>query len=88
MDHQINYIVQQLRPSFNKLNSTADFDEKMSSLAYEMFDIAQAYALEIVNGEWMGKGLHEKSAWAWLGGITINVDGAGSDMFLPLTFGI
>ena len=65
----------------------------MSQLSYDTFNIAHKYFENIADGQWMkvDKSAHEytDSSWAWIGGITINMDGHhSSDMFLPLTFGI
>ena len=40
--------------------------------------------LEIITDDWMT----EKSQLAVLGGIIINCEGVGTDMFLPLSFKI
>jgi len=75
-----------------KLKATEDFDERMSTLSYNTFDISHDYGNTVTSGAWMRHNktahLYTKSAWSWIGGITINVDGPASDMFLPLTFGI
>ena len=42
-----------------------------------------------MNGKWMKYGpQYATSSWAWIGGITLNMDGKNTDdMFVPLTFG-
>jgi len=49
-----------------------------------MKDIIEAYLAEIVDLKWQGS----NSKLALIGGIMINCEGDGTDMFLPLSFDI
>ena len=54
----------------------------MAGLAYEMYSIMKDYIEKIINNDWMGP----NSKLAIIGGIMLNCDGDGTDMFVPLSF--
>lgn len=53
-------------------------------IVYKMYDVIKSYLDDIINFNWMGP----DSKLALIGGIMINCDGEGTDMFLPLHFEI
>jgi hypothetical protein len=55
-----------------------------AGIVYKMYELIKEYLEDIFNYNWMG----EDSKLALLGGIMINCDGEGTDMFLPLHFEI
>ena len=56
----------------------------MVALAYKMYELQLKYLEDILHMNWCG----ENSKLAILGGIMINCDGDGTDMFVPLKFEI
>jgi len=91
-DHQISYIIEQLRPQMGSIQLGDDFNEVMANLAYETYHVVKAYMDDIVDTKWMSysdkaDAIYIDSKVACLGGIMINMDGASSDLFIPLNFG-
>ena len=62
--------------------SKEDEQEEMVDLAKSMYTISYNFLKEIMNFEWMT----EKNQIAILGGIMINCEGEGTDVFQPLMF--
>lgn len=56
----------------------------MAYLVYKMKDIIQEFLTQIIDYKWQG----ENSKLALIGGIMLNCEGDGTDMFLPLSFDI
>ena len=54
----------------------------MAALAYKMYELQLEYLENILNLNWCGS----NSKLAIIGGIMINCDGKGTDMFVPLKF--
>ena len=54
----------------------------MASLAYKMYELLYNFLEEVLHYKWQGP----NSKLAIFGGIMINCDGDGTDMFLPLMF--
>ena len=57
-------------------------ENEQVALVFKMFDIIYDYMNDIVNTSFGGN----NSKLAILGGIMLNCDGDGNDMFLPLKF--
>jgi len=54
----------------------------MVKLAYEMYEVVKDFLEGIIHMNWQGP----NSKLAMIGGIMINCDKDGTDMFLPLMF--
>jgi len=74
----------------NKIQASNDFNTIMSELTYETYGVVKSYMDSIHNNKWMQGEKHghlyPDSSNAALGGIMINMDGDGPDLFLPLHF--
>ena len=81
-NRQIEYIIEQLKPSMDKLLLTTDDNKRMAELAYETYVMVEEMIFQIVDRKWMSK----DSKLVLLGGIMINIDGDAADMFIPLNF--
>ena len=81
-EHQIQFIVDKLRPSMKSLNSLTNHNEVMTALAYETYKIVNSQIDTIIDKAWM----KAESKLVLIGGIMINVDGEAADMFIPLRF--
>ena len=57
-------------------------ENEQVALVFKMFDIIYSYMNDIINTNFGGP----NSKLAIVGGIMINCDGDGTDMFLPLKF--
>ena len=55
-----------------------------AGIVYKMYDLVKEMIEQILHYNWMGT----DSKLALLGGIMINCDGDGTDMFLPMSFEI
>lgn len=55
---------------------------EMAALAYKMYELLLSFLEEVLHYKWCSA----KSKLAIFGGIMINCDGDGNDMFLPLMF--
>jgi hypothetical protein len=60
----------------------ASAENEMASLAYKMYELVLGFLEEVLHYKWQGP----NSKLAIFGGIMINCDGDGTDMFLPLMF--
>ena len=80
----MNYIMNQLNPKMDSLNSITDDNQRMTSLTYEMWAMVEEYMNDIASIEWMN---NQHSKMFTLGGVMINTDGEMTDLFLPLRFG-
>ena len=58
--------------------------ELQAAIVYKVYDIIKEYLEKILSYNWMGP----DSKLALVGGIMINCDGDGTDMFLPMDFEI
>jgi len=56
--------------------------DQMVKLAYEMYEVVKDFLEGIIHMNWQGP----NSKLAIIGGLMINCDGDGTDMFLPLMF--
>ena len=66
----------------SKVEEIKGAENEMAKLSYVMYDILKQFLEEILQSNWMGP----NSKLAIVGGIMINSDGEGSDMFQPLMF--
>lgn len=64
--------------------SILEKDEKMTALAYKMYELQLEYLDNIIDLSKWGP----SSKLAIVGGIMVNCDGKGNDMFVPLKFEI
>ena len=65
-----------------KISEIEGTENEMTTLAFKMYDIIVEYLEEILHLKWQGP----NSQLALIGGIMINCDGDGTDMFLPIKF--
>ena len=70
-----------LRDHIDEISKNKDIQV---GIVYKMYEIIKDYLEDILNYKWMGP----DSKLALIGGIMINCDGEGTDMFLPLHFEI
>jgi hypothetical protein len=70
-----------LLPHVDKIKGT---ENEMATLSFKMFEIIETYLEDILHLNWQGP----NSKLALIGGIMINFDCEGTDMFLPLKFEI
>lgn len=81
MDHQMLCIKNMIEP----YAAMIDQDENsMSALVFKMYELIQRYMEDIISLNWQAYASHVKVAV--VGGIIINCDGPGTDMFLPIMF--
>ena len=81
LDHQMDCIKHMLAPH---VASILEKDQKMAALAYKMYELQLEYLDSIIDiSKW-----RPQSKLAIVGGIMINCDGKGNDMFVPLKFEI
>ena len=66
------------------VSDISNSENMMVSLVYKIFQLIQEFLEGIINTNWMSN----KSKLAVIGGIMINLEGQGSDLFLPLKFDI
>jgi len=66
----------------SKVGNIKGKENEQAALAFEMYDIIKEYISDIVSTNFGSS----KSKLAILGGIMINCDGDGTDMFLPMKF--
>lgn len=81
--HQIDYLIENLKPAMPNLNSIPDFDERMAQLSLDTYTLADDYMNDIASNSWMKTTSDSKNVF--LGGVMINTD-EGPDLFLPLKF--
>jgi len=81
-DYQMDYIKKNLKPYMQEILAIEDKNARSAMLASKTFEIAKKFLEDIVETSWMG----ENSKLVILGGIMINVDGPGQDLFQPIMF--
>ena len=79
LDYQMDCIKQLLAPHLAEISTSENMNV---SLVYKVFQLIQEFLEGIYNTNWMTS----KSKLAIIGGIVINMEGEGSDLFLPLKF--
>ena len=65
----------------NTINVSKD---PMAKLSYEMYEVVKEFLEGIIHLNWQGP----NSKLAVIGGIMVNCDDDGTDMFVPLMFGV
>jgi len=78
----MDYIKKNLKPYMQEILAIEDKNARSAMLASKTFEIAKKFLEDIVETSWMG----ENSKLVILGGIMINVDGPGQDLFQPIMF--
>ena len=81
LDLQMDTIKFLLKPHYQAISESKN---EIVALSYKMKDIIQEYLDNIIDLKWQGP----NSKLALIGGIMINCEGDGTDMFLPLSFDI
>ena len=81
LDYQINIIMHLMKPH---LDSILEGEDEQVTLVYKMYEMIEAFLEEILHLDWQGP----NSKLAIIGGIMLNCEGDGTDMFLPLKFEI
>jgi len=84
-DYQQSYMMEALGPRMETIQAAEGDNKQMEELARETFNVVKQVLYDIIgtdHSKWMKK----KGKLMLLGGIMLNMDGEGNDMFAPQSF--
>lgn len=79
LDYQMDCIKRLLAPHVDEIASS---ENEQAALAFKVYQLINEFLEGILNTNWMSKA----SKLAIVGGIMVNCDGHGTDLFCPIKF--